>query len=222
MKRNIIITYRGIDESNKIASSTKNYIERINPHIDNFFKLSMVNLDKRNLKKFIEKLKDSKDTIIYVYYDEENLLTMLELEKYKNLAIRQYKIKNNKWHNAKGIYNKLGKQIFQEYKNSLKTFILWMKYEDKAIKIFINEYDYKNLSKNYIFFKTKKECIESILIDFKFRYKNYLSMINYYKEKIKNNEEKINDYEDLLKKINNNHYQDNKEAINILDFIKNK
>ena len=221
MKRNIILTYRGTDESNKVASATKTYVERKNHFIDNYFNLTMINLDKRKIEKFVEKLEDTKDTILYVYYDEENLLSILEQMNYKNLEVRQYKEEKNRWNNSKGMYNKLGEQIIQEYKDSLGTLEFWINYKNEAIKITINEYDYQKTSMKYKFFKTEKECVESILTDLKYTNERSLNMIDFYKKEIEKYKEKIKEDKKsitkLLEKINKDNYKDNKKAVNIND-----
>ena len=203
LEKSILMCYRGSDESNKISSATRNYLEKHQGKEN--INIEYINIDKRNLNKFVENIlkRDIPLDIIYIYYDEENLLDLIE-DNLPNLEVRTYSLdtaRKDRWDTQRGSYNGIGEDLMNEYKYALGSYVFWVIDNNRPKKIIISKYHYERVRLKSRFHKTEYGCYEAILEEYKYSIKRNQSDIEAYERMIAKAKENINKYENNLKDV---------------------
>lgn len=199
MKR-IIIFYRGSDDSNKIASATTNKI--VNTLKKEDFEIEIVNLDKRNFKKFFDKINDNyKEYELYIYSDEENLLDYIK-DNFKDANYKTYSLEECKIKGYKPNYLSLANKIIEDYKKESGIIELWKVNKDsiEKLEVYKCDYDCNYIYKNKFKYHTSEYLARSYLRDtlvedIEIKKKT----IEYLKKGIKEEEILLEELENLLK-----------------------
>lgn len=181
----IVIFFRGKDESSNIISKIrlnidKNKVLRENTNIE------YINLDKRNVNKFIQKIKEgqiSKPTLIYIYFKELKTISLLRKELKDDCIIQRYNPVTN---------------IIDDFKNKIANDYPIEKYWSIINnELLILEFDIFNIAnKPYSFkkFVSEKECKDQL--------KKYIeNEIENYSKTIQNLNQKIDDLKERLTTI---------------------
>lgn len=153
-EKRILMLFRGDDESNKISSSTKNIFQE--EGLSDFVEMDFINLDKRNLKKYLNNSEISPN-IIYIWHKEESIINYLK-SNYPNIELRIYSMKNSSKqyldsYNHRTIIYTVFSNILEEYKRYLGTITLWTIENFEVKKIIKDIYDYETMDKHI-----KKDC----------------------------------------------------------------
>lgn len=167
----IIFCYRGSDTSNQIASTTKNYLERLKLRdLD----ISFINLDKRNISKFVDKDEVKNADRIYIWEEEELLIDLFQDDNTKEIIIYTSKMaetyKDN-GHSYKKKYDNIANMIFNEYKKADGVIEVWTIKDLKPVKVIISKYDFEKIKHEYtcgfynknVFFDSLEECKKAII-----------------------------------------------------------
>lgn len=173
----IIIFYKGNDESSNIVSKVRLTIEK-NRILKENTNIEYINLDKRNINKFIQKIKESdvsKPTIMYVYFKEFNVISLLRKEFKNDCIIQRYNPVTNLIDNFKT-------KIVNDY--PIEKY--WNIIDNKLVVLEFDIFDLANKPYSFKKFVSEQECRIQLRKSIEEEIENSLKTIERLNEKIIN------------------------------------
>ena len=217
---NVIVFYRSKEQSNAIASATKNKIDQIKRKAIDLdilgLNVEFINLDKKNYMKELNR-EDFKADCIYLWEDEDIIKDYIEINNPEAKLIT-YNKKNSISYGLKGYYNHqdvytkkytLIDSIIHNLKQTLdkqeKYLVVCDSYNNELNnlepkKILLDKFDIKNLKSNEHIFDTEKEANEYILDRIQGKIKDINNSIGFYQNQIKSSKLALKKYTKLLER----------------------
>lgn len=217
---NVIVFYRSKEQSNAIASATKNKIDQINRKAINLdttgLNVKFINLDKKNYMKELNR-EDFKADYVYLWEDENIIKDYIEVNNPEAKLIT-YNKNNSINYNIKGYYNHqdvytkkytLIDSIIYNLKQTLdkqeKYLVVYNSYDNELDnlepkKVLLDEFDIKNLKSNEHIFDTEKEANEYVLDRIQRKIKNINNSIEFHQNQIKSSKLALKKYTKLLER----------------------
>ena len=217
---NVIVFYRSKEQSNAIASATKNKIDQINRKAINLdilgLNVEFINLDKKNYMKELNR-EDFKADCIYLWEDEDIIKDYIEVNSPEAKLIT-YNKKNSISYEQKGYYNHqdvytkkytLIDSIIYNFKQTLdkqEKYLVVCNRDDIELdnlepkKVLLDKFDIKNLKSNEHIFDNEKEANEYILDRIQGKIKDINNSIGFYQNQIKSSKIALKKYTKLLER----------------------
>lgn len=214
---NVIVFYRSKEQSNAIASATKNKIDQIKRKAIDLgilgLNVEFINLDKKNYMKELNR-EDFKADCIYLWEDEDIIKDYIEINNPEAKLIT-YNKKNNISYEPKGYYHHQDKKytlidsIIYNFKQTLdkqeKYLVVCNGYDIELDnlepkKVLLDKFDIKNLKSNEHIFDNEKEANEYILDRIQIKIKDINNRIGFYQNQIKSSKIALKKYTKLLEK----------------------
>lgn len=214
---NVIVFYRSKEQSNAIASATKNKIDQIKRktiNLDIFgLNVEFINLDKKNYMKELNR-EDFKADYIYLWEDENIIKDYIEVNNPEAKLII-YNKKNSISYEPKGYYKYQDKKytliesIIYNLKQTLdkqEKYLVVYNRDDIELdnlepkKVMLDEFDIRNLKSNEHIFATEKEANEYILDRILSKIQSINNIIGFYQNQIKSSQLALKKYTKLLER----------------------
>lgn len=214
---NVIVFYRSKEQSNAIASATKNKIDQIKRKSINLdilgLNVEFINLDKKNYMKELNR-EDFKADCIYLWEDENIIKDYIEVNNPEAKLIT-YNKKNSISYEQKGYYNLYTKKytlidsIIYNFKQTLdkqEKYLVVCNRDDIELdnlepkKVLLDKFDIKNLKSNEHIFDNEKEANEYILDRIQGKIKDINNSIGFYQNQIKSSKIALKKYTKLLER----------------------
>ena len=171
----IVIFFRGKDPSSDIISRVRLTIDK-NKILKENTNIEYINLDKRNINKFIQKIKDgevSKPTIMYVYFKELKTISLLRKEFKDDCIIQRYNPVTN-------IIDGFKTKIVNDY--PIEKY--WNIIDNKLVVLEFDVFDIANKPYSFKKFVSEKECNDQLRKSIEEEIENSLKTIERLNEKI--------------------------------------
>lgn len=219
---NVIVFYRSKEQSNAIASATKNKIDQIKRKAIDLdilgLNVEFINLDKKNYMKELNR-EDFKADYIYLWEDEDIIKDYIEINN-PEVKLITYNKKNSISYGLKGYYNyqdvytkkyTLIDSIIYNFKQTLdkqeKYLVVCNSCDrDDAFdnlepeKVLLDELDIKNLKSNERIFNTEKEANEYLIRRIKYKVNTLSDTIEYLKRSLVKSKADLKKCQKQLKK----------------------
>lgn len=217
---NVIVFYRSKEQSNAIASATKNKIDQIKRKAIDLdilgLNVEFINLDKKNYMKEVNR-EDFKADCIYLWEDEDIIKDYIEINNPEAKLIT-YNKKNSISYGLKGYYNyqdvytkkyTLIDSIIYNLKQTLdkqeKYLVICDSYNNELNnlelkKILLDKIDIKNLKSNEHIFDTEKEANEYLIKRIKYKVNTLSDTIEYLKRSLVKSKADLKKCQKQLKK----------------------
>lgn len=217
---NVIVFFRSKEQSNAIASATKNKIDQINRKAINLgiigLNVEFINLDKKNYMKELNR-EDFKADYVYLWEDESIIKDYIEVNNPEAKLIT-YNKKNSISYELKGYYNH--QDIYTKKYTLIDSIIYNLKQtldkQEKYLvvcnscdieldnlepkKVLLDEFDIKNLKFNEHIFDTEKEANEYLIKRIKYKVNTLSDTIEYLKRSLVKSKADLKKCQKQLKK----------------------
>lgn len=191
----ISILFRSKEQSNDICSATKHQL--LKSQVDKFIDLEFVNLDKKNLQKYL--LIEPRPNVVYIWHDEEIYMDFIK-DNYPEIEIKTYSREEREKHS--GYWGNQYKYVLaDQIINECKDATGFIEYYEVSVltgaikKAKMTNFDYEKNSNKTLHFSTEEEAKE-------FLKKKLAENIEDAKMSIESYKERIKKYEKILKKLN--------------------
>lgn len=197
----IKMLYRSNDKSSVITSATDTRIREFNKYIDTEDKIYIetINLDKRNIDKYLDKLEDTNLCKFYIFEDEEVVMDKI---KERNIKFEIYNLEKSSYQGRYATeynYTYISDKIIEEAKEEIGYVDLWEVTDDKVKSIKIFKVDYNKLDKyrvykDYKYFENKNEAITKLK-------ENITNSIKNHRNSIANSNKRIVELNKLMSEL---------------------
>lgn len=163
----ITVFFRSKEKSNGISSATKHQL--LASKVDKFINVDFINLDKRNLKKYLEF--EPRPDAVYLWYEEENAIDYIK-EIYPSITIHTFDNKERvtkKGYWGYDVKYVLGEKIIESFKDTtgFKEVYEVNIFEWTIKKQKMTNYDYENTRTKNKYFETKELAIKYLIENLK-------------------------------------------------------